>query len=121
MVAARRRQPGLRRLAPVVEDEALLGDAAETVVKQHQLAGLDSERGDVLFLQRVGDQDQAIAAALDQKAHAFHRLAAFVARAGAEGQHHVQAGRAQFGIHDAQDRRVEGPAQHRDVDPDHAA
>ena len=39
----------------------------------------------------------------------------------AESDHHVQAGGAQFGVNDLQDRRVEGARQHRDIDAHHAA
>ena len=114
---ARRHPPALR----MVDREALLRDVGEIVVQRDDQAPLGAQGRDVFVEQGAGHHDQAVAAALDQEFDALDRLVAGVAQADAEGDHHVQAGGAQFGVDNLKDRGVEGAGQHRDVDANHPA
>jgi len=88
----------------MVGREALVGNAGIGVVEHHPLALAHAERGDVALLQRAGHHNQAVAAALHQELDAVDGLAAGVAQVDAERHNHVQAGGAQFGVDQLQDR-----------------
>jgi hypothetical protein len=87
----------------------------------HQARALRPQGLDVVGAERGVQHDHAVAAAFEQDADTLDRLGARVLAADAEGDHHVQAGAAQFGVDDLQDRGVEGAGQQRDIDADHAA
>jgi hypothetical protein len=60
------------------------GIDSKLVVQRHELARLRAQRREVVFLQRAGHHDEAVAAALDQEVDAFDGLAPLVAEADAE-------------------------------------
>ena len=91
----------------VVDGEAVRLHALDVAVDDRQVGEVVAQRGEVGVAQRVAAQDDAVALALDQEAHAVQRLLARVLVAAAVGGDHVAVVLAQLGVDRVQQRAVE--------------